>query len=110
MKSKGIQFRFRMILLVLIAGVVLIGSVYLSASITDEQYEINMLDKDIQTAERSVRNLEVQIKTASNITNLEAKAFDLGLIYPTFDQIVYLEKPEEEIEDFALALMQTVYD
>jgi len=110
MRNNGVQFRFRMITLVLIAGAILLGSVYLSASISDAQYEINNLNKEIQLAERSVKNLEVQIKTASNITNLEAKAFELGLKYPTFDQIVYLEQPESEIEDFALALMQNVYE
>ena len=73
------------------------------------QYEINSLSRQIQESERQIQNLEVRIKSATNITNLESRAFELGLIYPDFDQIVYYEQGEADIEEFALALMETIY-
>ena len=53
-------------------------------------------------------NLEVQIKSATNITNIEKKALDIGMIYPDFDQIIYIQGGSD-IEEFALALMESVY-
>ena len=66
-------------------------------------------------AERSYKGkvvaelLLIFVKTAANITNLESRALELGLVYPNYDQIVYLESQEANIEDFALALMESAY-
>ena len=73
------------------------------------QYDINKLNNQISETQKEIQNLQVQIKTAANITNLESRAAELGLMYPTSDQIVFLEAEEGGIEDFALALMESVY-
>ena len=73
------------------------------------QYEINSLNRQIQESERVIQNLDVKIKNATNIMNLEDRALELGLIHPSFDQIVYYDKDDANIEEFALALMETIY-
>lgn len=74
------------------------------------QYDINTMNSRISEARKEIQNLQVQIKSAANITNLEARAYALGLAYPGFDRIVYLRTESGGIEDFALALMESVYD
>jgi len=78
---------------------------------TKLQYDINNINNQISQSEWSQRNLEAQIKSANTLTGLETEALKMGLVYPTFDEIVYLEKPSaEEPKDFALALRVTAYD
>jgi cell division protein FtsL len=74
------------------------------------QYDINRMNNQIAETQKEIQNLQVQIKSAANITNLESRAAELGLVYPTYDQIVYLETEEGGIEDFALALMESAYN
>ena len=73
------------------------------------QYDINRMNNQIAETQKEIQNLQVQIKSAANITNLENRAAELGLVYPTADQIVFLETEEGGIEDFALALMESAY-
>ena len=67
------------------------------------------MNNQIAETQKEIQNLQVQIKSAANITNLENRAAELGLVYPTADQIVFLETEEGGIEDFALALMESAY-
>lgn len=86
----------------------LIGTTAYSSKL---QYEINNINNQISQSEWSQRNLEAQIKSANTLASLEQEALDMGLVYPTFDEIVYLEKPtQEQTQDFALALRVTAYD
>lgn len=102
--------KVRILISIMIVGVFFLGVITLTARSSELQYDINMLNKEIQESERMVRSLEVQIKSASNITNLEERAAELGLVYPDYDQVVYLDPEVAEIDDFALALMETVYE
>lgn len=74
------------------------------------QYDINKINNQIANQQWSQRNLEAQIKSANTLSNLENEALQLGLVYPTFDEIIYLENEEKpEVHDFALALRETAY-
>lgn len=94
------------LLLIFVLLLVVIGITAYNSKI---QYDINKLNNQISETQKEIQNLQVQIKTAANITNLESRAAELGLMYPTSDQIVFLEAEEGGIEDFALALMESVY-
>lgn len=86
----------------------LIGTTAYSSKL---QYDINNLNNKISQCEWSQRNLEAQIKSANTLSSLENEALSMGLVYPTFDEIVYLEKPTaQEPQDFALALRVTAYE
>lgn len=88
--------------------VTLLFFVGLDAHTSKVQYDINQINKQIAQREKEIANLEVKIKSATNITTIEQKALELGMIYPTFDQIVYVQG-DSEIEEFAVALMESVY-
>ena len=102
--------KVRILAIIFFIGMVFLGMITLTAHSSKLQYEINTLNKQIQESERTIRSLEVQIKSASNITNLEARAAELGLVYPGYDKIVYLDNNTAGIDDFALALMETAYE
>ncbi len=96
-----------MAVMLLICAVFLLF-VGLNAQSSKLKYDINQLNKQISEVEKGITNLEVQIKSASNITSIEKKALAMGMIYPDVDQIVYIQG-DSGIEGFALALMESVY-
>ncbi|HPX70712.1 MAG TPA: hypothetical protein PL035_05135 [Bacillota bacterium] len=104
-----LRYKARMLFVILLIGAILLGLIGMAARSSKLQYEINSLNRQIREAERTAKNLDVQIKAASNITNLEERAIELGLVYPEYDRIVHLDSDVVGIEDFALALMETVY-
>ncbi len=98
----------RVFILMALLCAIIVGFVASNAYTSKIQYEINSLNRQVQETERRIQNIEVKIKSASNITTIESKAFALGMSYPGFDEIVYL-RGEPQIEDLALALMEAVY-
>ena len=107
MRAQSID-KFRIICLMIAVAIIFIALIGINAYSAKLQFEINTLNKQIQEHQRNIQNLEVKIKSASNINNLEQKALDLGLVYPDFDAIKYLEKTEP-IEEFALVLKEAIY-
>ena len=83
--------------------------VYLNALSSKLQYEINSLNNKITESSWDMRNLEVSVKSQTNITNLEEKAAQIGMVYPGFKDIVYLRGETPVVQDFALALKENIY-
>ena len=103
------SYKVKVVAELLLIFVLLLAVIGITAYNSKIQYDINKLNNQIAETQKEIQNLQVQIKTAANITNLESRALDLGLIYPTADQIVFLATEEGGIEDFALALMESAY-
>lgn len=108
--TKTSKYRFRFVALMLILCFILLAFVWFTATTAKLQYEINEVNKQITSVQKDIRTLQVKIKTASNITNIEARAAELGLVYPSFEQVKYINDDQTvEIQDLALALMETAY-
>ena len=103
------SYKVKVVAELLLIFVLLLAVIGITAYNSKIQYDINKLNAQISETQKEIQNLQVQIKTAANITNLESRAVELGLMYPTSDQIVFLEAEEGGIEDFALALMESAY-
>ena len=101
--------RNKILAAILLVGILMLVVVAIKAYSTQLQFEINSTQKRIQDCERQIQNLQVKIRSANNINNLEARALEMGLIYPDFSQIVYLKEAQSEGEELALALKETVY-
>ncbi len=101
--------RVKIVAVILTVFIVILMIIGVNAYTAKLQYQINTISKQIQESQRQIQNLDVKIKSANNINNLEARALQMGLVYPGFDQIVYLDDEEADIQEFALALMETVY-
>ena len=91
--------KFKVIAIMIVVCMIAIVVIGLNAYSAKLQYEINSLNREIQANEKS----------AANINSLEIRAKNLGLVYPNFDQIVYLKKEGQEPTELALALKETVY-
>ena len=102
--------RAEVIIYLLFICAILIAYVGVNAHTAKVQYDINMLNKQIAATQTDIKTLEVRIKSASNITNVEERARELGFVYPEFDQIKYLAAEKEPMHDFALALMEAAYN
>ena len=94
---------------IILIGVMLLLVVAIEAYGVELQYDINTTRRSIQDCERQIQNLEVRIRSANNINNLEIRALEMGLIYPDFSQIVYLYSGKDGGEELALALKETVF-
>lgn len=103
------SYKGKVIAELLVIFVLMLAVIGITAYNSKIQYDINKMNNQIAETQKEIQNLQVQIKTAANITNLESRALELGLVYPNYDQIVYLESQEADIEDFALALMESAY-
>ena len=108
--SPDVKQRVQLFVLIIVCGFVFIGLIGLNAFSSKLQYDINTLNKEVLSVERVVQNLEVDIKTATNITTVEARAISIGMVYPTFEEMVYLDSGKGVLEDFALALRESAYE
>lgn len=110
LSAQGIKNLTRggIVAVLLLICVTLLFFVGLDAYSSKIQYDINQINKEIETTEKEIANLEVKIKSATNISTIERKALELGMIYPSFDQIVYIQG-DSSIEEFGVALMESVY-
>jgi len=105
-----LRARNKLIVILLIIAIVCIGIVALNAYSSKLQYEINSLNSQVQESNYEIANLEVKIKSATNIANLEDRALAMGLVYPSFDKIVYVKLSDSVVEDFATALRQNAHN
>lgn len=103
-----LQDKTKIIVILIIATALCIGLIGLTAYSTSLQYDINSINNRIKDSQWTIRNLEVEIKSANTLTSLQNKATDMGLIFPSFDDIVYLETSTQtaQVHDLALALRE----
>lgn len=113
-KSKSIvsaKDRFRLLLLTVIAGILCVGLIISTAYAAQLKYDINTIISENAVIEGEIQNLNVKIKQESNITTIEEKAMtELGMVYPTGNQVVYLEEEKEIAKDFAVLLKEQAYN
>jgi len=77
---------------------------------TSLQYDINSINSQISESQWTQRNLEAEIKSANTLSSLEKEALELGLIYPSFDEIIYInDSSENQVHNLSLALKATAY-
>ena len=107
--SSILKYKTKIFVLILLVCVFCVGIVWLNASASELQYEINTVNNQIQQTSWQIRSTEANIGIKSNIASLEQKAADLGMVRAEFADIIYLKGDSESVEDFALALRENVY-
>ena len=103
------KYKTKIFILILLVCAFCLGIVWLNASASKLQYEINTVNSKIQQASWDIRTVEASIGIKSNIASLEQKAQELGMVRADFADIIYLKGDSESVEDFALALRENVY-
>lgn len=83
----------RSVILLVIAGILLVGTVWMSAKATEIKYSINKTNKEIRTIENEITSLKVKIEGANGIESVEEYAIkELKMKYPTANQCIYIEE------------------
>lgn len=101
----------RLLVLTVIVGVLCIGLIITTAFAASIKYETNQLMEKNHALEAEIENLNVKLYSSSNIEALEKKAVgELGMVYPSSKQRVYLTKGEKPDDGFAEAMRKQAYN
>ena len=99
------------ILTVVVLGIIMLGIIFISAYCASIKSEINKVNKEIAVLQEDIDYLKLEIESGSNIATIEDKALkDLGMIYPTADQFVYIEGIKPKDNDLAQAIKENAYE
>jgi len=111
MKITKDKNRIKILILMLLATFFCICFVYMTAQSSAIQYDINQINSQITNSEWTQRNLEAKIKGANTLSSLEKEAKDMGLVYASFDDTIYLETEAEEdnVHDLALVMREAAH-
>jgi cell division protein FtsL len=102
--------KFRLLLLTAFIGVLCIGLILTTAYAASVKYHINTMIKENAVLQGEIENLNVKIESASNIQIVEEKATQLGMVYPTPEQLIYIDGSKGTVKDFALVLKEQAYN
>ena len=103
--------RVKIILFLILSGVVCLSVIISAAYAASVKYEINSIVKGNAVLQGEIENLNVKIKNATNIRTVEEKAInELGMVYPSSEQFVFLTRQSKSQGDFAMLLMEHAYN
>ena len=103
--------KFRLLLLTVLIGALCVGVILSTAYAASVKYHINSMIKQNEEIQGEIENLNVKIESASNIQIVESRASrELGMVYPTPEQLVFVDNKKETVKDFALVLKEQAYN
>jgi cell division protein FtsL len=103
--------RLKLLVLVFLIGALCIAGVVTTAYATQIKYNINAIVRENAVIQGEIENLDVAIESANNIKIIEEKAVSqLGMVYPKFEQMVFIAEEPDKINDFALVLREQAYN
>lgn len=103
--------KLRLLLLTILIGILCIGIIIANAYAASIKVNINNIIKENAVIMNEIEHLNVRIESASNIQVVESKATaELGMIYPTANQFVYIDKGEKTSKDFAFVMQEQAYN
>jgi cell division protein FtsL len=103
--------RAKLIMLLLVIGVLCVAGVVSTAYATQIKYNLNEINKQNIVIQGEIDNLNVIIQEENNVAKIEDKAINLlGMVYPSYDQIVYIAEDSQTINNFASVLREQAYN
>jgi cell division protein FtsL len=100
-----------LLLLTLFAGLLCICLIITAAYSTQIKFNTNAILAQADEVQGEIENLNVAIKSATNISIIEEKAMnELGMVYPEITQIAFIEAGSNTMPDFALTLKQLAFN
>jgi len=107
------QFRGQksIIVTILFIGFMCMVMVILTAYAAELRVDNNRLIMSNNTLQGEIDTLNVRIKVANNIENIENIAKNqLGMVYPEAGQYVYITDGDEPLGDLALLIRENAYN
>ena len=103
--------KFRLLVLTIFAGILCVGLILSTAYAASVKYNINTMIKENTVIQGEIENLNVKIESSSNIQIIETRATtELGMVYPTSEQLVFVDENKKTVKDFALVLKEQAYN
>lgn len=111
MKEMTLRQNKRILLFtIILIGIIGLGLVVSTAYAANIKYQINETIRENEIIRGEIENLTVLVNEAANIQTLETKAqTELGMVYPTMDEFVFIAAEEEPSEDFAMIIKSEAY-
>lgn len=99
------------VMTVVVLGLLLLGVIFISAYCASLKSEINQVNKDVIAIQEEIDYLKLEIESGSNIATIEKRALkELGMIYPTADQFVYIDTKKTGNDDMAQVIKENAYE
>lgn len=100
----------RSVLLLVVAGVLLVSTVWMSAKATEIKYSINRTNNEIRLLENEINTINIKIQSSNGIESVEEYAIDkLGMRYPNSSQCIYIEEGAAVRDDLASVIREKAY-
>ena len=101
----------RLLFMAVIAGVLCVALVISSAYAAGVKYKINRTIQANSDLEGEIENLNVKIKSAASIATVEERALnELGMVYPSADQYVYIGEESPPQGELAMLIYEQAYN
>ena len=94
----------RTLLFVCLIGVLCAGIILISAYTANAQYNLNRINNRCAQLESEIADVSARLQRETNITVIEAKAGEIGMVYPTFRETINLTAGSNDTTDLAAAL------
>lgn len=101
---------FKMILLLIFAGTILISTIWMSAKATEIKYEINKINNANVLLQNEISMLDIKIESANSIEQIEDYATGtLNMQYPKAQQCIYVEEGSKASDDLVQRIREKAY-
>ena len=98
------------IILMILAGAVLISTIWMSARATEIKYEINQVKSENTILQNEIAMLDIKIESANSIETIEEYATDeLNMQYPKASQCIYVAAGEKASADLVDRIKEKAY-
>ena len=102
---------FRTLLLIIVTGVVLIGMIITTSFAAQIKYNTNKMLEENHLLEAEIGNMTVELYAATSIDTVEKSATGkLGMVYPTNEQIIYIDGDKVPEDGFAQTMKKQAYN
>ncbi|MCI5697565.1 MAG: cell division protein FtsL [Clostridiales bacterium] len=103
--------QFKIILAVLFIGVILLFMVLIDAYNANVQVDNNEYSRVNADLQGEIDTLKIKVKSSNNIDSIEKVAIEqLGMVYPSEDQCIYLTDNDRPQGGFAAMLKSQAYN
>lgn len=99
------------LMLTALVGLLCIGLILTTAYAAKVKYNINSLSNENAIITGEIEALNVEKQTGTNLQTIERRAsMELGMIYPSSNQFVFLNGSAKPNNNFAMAMKEKAYN
>ncbi|MDR3243029.1 MAG: hypothetical protein LBT34_03785 [Clostridiales Family XIII bacterium] len=99
-----------MVFFIALAGAVCVGVILVTAYAASIQHGINMAAERTADIRDEIAELNIRLKRDASVEIVEQRAlYELGMVYPSDGQLVYLREAEPPVREFAQYIKENAY-